>query len=141
MLEAKPAQERSLRFLTIPLPHLGTMPGKRAPSAAAAKGSSNSSSSSAKTRSYASKPKSSLLGLKPTQPSKAKAKRGAQKAKDADVRAELDGGNLAGLRQALASTDKNKPLVEKKQAPAELAKGGDSLAKSMDEVLDLFGAA
>lgn len=35
----------------------------------------------------------------------------------------------------------SKPLVEKKQAPAELAKGGDSLAKSMDEVLDLLGAA
>lgn len=35
----------------------------------------------------------------------------------------------------------SKPLVEKKQAPAELAKGGDSLAQSMDQVLDLLGAA
>jgi hypothetical protein len=99
-------------------------------------------------------------------PTKGKSKkRAAQKARDADVRAELDGGNLSGLRQALKSADKvcglqvsghllvrdkvltqrffgqSKPLVEKKQAPAELAKGGDSLAKSMDEVLDLLGAA
>lgn len=39
-------------------------------------------------------------------PAKGKAKRAAQKARDADVRAELDGGNLSGLRQALKSADK-----------------------------------
>ncbi|POY75169.1 hypothetical protein BMF94_1801 [Rhodotorula taiwanensis] len=117
------------------------MPGKRTSSSATA---SSKSSSSTKTRSQTSKStqgKPSLLGTKAAPPSKGKAKRAAQKVKDADVRAELDGGNLAGLRQALGSADKNKPIVEKKQAPAELAKGGDSLAKSMDDVLDLLATA
>ncbi|KAG0664615.1 hypothetical protein C6P46_001211 [Rhodotorula mucilaginosa] len=119
------------------------MAGKRVPAAAAAKGSHSSASSKTRSHASTSKPKPSLLGMKPAPaPTKGKSKkRAAQKARDADVRAELDGGNLSGLRQALKSADKSKPLVEKKQAPAELAKGGDSLAKSMDEVLDLLGAA
>lgn len=49
--------------------------------------------------------------MKPNPPpmSKGKAKRAAQKAKDADTRHELDGGNLAGLRQALVTADKVSP--------------------------------
>lgn len=43
---------------------------------------------------------------------KPKVTRAAQKVKDADVRAQLDGGNLAGLRQALGSADQVRvPLV------------------------------
>ncbi|KAJ8294297.1 hypothetical protein OF846_002837 [Rhodotorula toruloides] len=80
--------------------------------------------------------KPSLLSMKP--PAGGKGKRGAQKAKDADAREKLDAGRNE-LREALQAS--NKPLVERKEKPVELAKGGDSLAKSMDEVLDLFGAA
>lgn len=81
------------------------------------------------------------------------------------MRAQLDGDRDA-LRAALAGPDQvrfllggaelramlcgvpltrydtqTKALVQKKEEPKELARGGDSLAQSMDEVLDLFGAA
>ena len=87
-----------------------TIPLQRAP-AAAAKGTQPSASSKTRSHASTSKPKPSLLGMKPAPaPTKGKAKqRAAQKARDADVRAELDGGNLSGLRQALKSADQVRP--------------------------------
>ncbi|GAA6053184.1 hypothetical protein JCM3770_000014 [Rhodotorula araucariae] len=83
--------------------------------------------------------KPSLLGLKPPAKSKAKAKKAANKARDADARDKLDRDRDA-LRIALELPAKHGALVsKKKEAPAELARGGDTLAKSMDDVLDLFG--
>lgn len=57
--------------------------------------------------------------MKPNPPpmSKGKAKRAAQKAKDADTRHELDGGNLAGLRQALVTADKVSPDNQASSSP------------------------
>ncbi|BGP48591.1 hypothetical protein JCM10450v2_004467 [Rhodotorula kratochvilovae] len=107
------------------------MPGKcTQPSSRSATPKSRSSASSTNL-------KPSLLGLKP--PAKPKGKKSTNKARDQDAREKLDGEREA-LRMALEGPDKNKPLVQKKEAPAELARGGDSLAKSMDDVLDLFGA-
>ncbi|GAA5897866.1 hypothetical protein JCM8208_003178 [Rhodotorula glutinis] len=113
------------------------MPGKRTqPSKRTATLFSASTKHRSSTTASA-KLKPSLLGLKPpVKPSK----KGTHKARDADVRAKLDDDRDA-LRAALEGPDKNKALVEKKEAPKELARGGDSLAQSMDEVLDLFGAA
>ncbi|GAA5999989.1 hypothetical protein JCM10207_006004 [Rhodosporidiobolus poonsookiae] len=103
------------------------MPGKRATPA---------SKPSSKTKSSASRPlKPSLLGLKPPA---GKAKKGAQKVRDSTVREKLDQSGME-LREALQS--QNKPLVEKKQAPAELARGGDPLAQSMSELEMAFGTA
>ncbi len=83
-----------------------TLSLQRAP-ALTAKGSQSSTSSKTRSHASTSKPKPSLLGMKPVSaPARGKAKRAAQKARDADVRAELDGGNLSGLRQALKSADK-----------------------------------
>ncbi|KPV74983.1 uncharacterized protein RHOBADRAFT_44500 [Rhodotorula graminis WP1] len=121
------------------------MPGKRTQSSKRA-----ATPSSSKHRSSTSAPsnlKPSLLGLKPpVKPSKkGSAAAGHHKARDADVRARLDSDRDA-LRAALEGPDKDRPsqnkaLVEKKEAPKELARGGDSLAQSMDEVLDLFSTA
>ncbi|GAA5921724.1 hypothetical protein JCM3775_001784 [Rhodotorula graminis] len=116
------------------------MPGKRTQSS-----KRTATPSSSKHRSSTSAPsnlKPSLLGLKPpVKPSKkGSAAAGHHKARDADVRARLDSDRDA-LRAALEGPDKNKALVEKKEVPKELARGGDSLAQSMDEVLDLFSTA
>ncbi|GAA5833294.1 hypothetical protein JCM9279_001485 [Rhodotorula babjevae] len=111
------------------------MPGKSSKRTATSSSSTSTKHRSSSTASTKLKP--SLLGLKPPiKPSK----KGTHKARDADVRARLDGDRDA-LRAALEGPNKDKPLVEKKEAPEELARGGDSLAQSMDEVLDLFGAA
>ncbi|GAA6001541.1 uncharacterized protein JCM10292_006304 [Rhodotorula paludigena] len=104
------------------------MPGK----------STSKRSAPGKTSSTASKKqlKPSLLDLKPPTKQKKRAK-GAHKAADTDVREQLDGDREA-LRVALDDGSKKKPLLQKKEAPKELAQAGDPLAQSMDELLDMF---
>ncbi|GAA5967921.1 hypothetical protein JCM11641_005809 [Rhodosporidiobolus odoratus] len=80
--------------------------------------------------------KPSLLGLKQQQ---TKSKKSSHKARDADARERLDKGGME-LREALHSQDK-KPLVKKKEVPTELARGGDPLAQSLDDLSMAFGAA
>ncbi|GAA5820556.1 hypothetical protein JCM11251_003047 [Rhodosporidiobolus azoricus] len=112
------------------------MPGKRTPTA-----KTTSSSTATKTRSSSNRPlKPSLLPLSPpTTKQPRKAAKSAQKARDADAREKLDKGGME-LREALTLQEK-KALVKKQQAPPELAKGGDQLANSLDDLSVAFGAA
>ncbi|GAA5887785.1 hypothetical protein JCM6882_000751 [Rhodosporidiobolus microsporus] len=112
------------------------MPGKRASKP------STTGSTAPKTRSSSNRSSTlkapSLLPLSKPQLGKAK-KRGAQKARDADAREKLDKGGME-LREAL-TLQKKKALVKKQEAPPELARGGDQLANSLDDLSVAFGAA
>ncbi|GAA6028460.1 hypothetical protein JCM8097_007039 [Rhodosporidiobolus ruineniae] len=100
----------------------------------AASSSKNKSTASSSSRSL----KPSLLPLKPHQ-AKLKSKK-PHKAADRDAREKLDQDGLH-LRAALDEVVRDKPLVKKKEAPAELAQGGDPLAQSLDDLSVAFGGA
>ncbi|GAA5862722.1 hypothetical protein JCM8547_003525 [Rhodosporidiobolus lusitaniae] len=91
-----------------------------------------------KSKSSSSRPlKPSLLPLKPQV---SKAKKGQHKARDSDVREKLDQASRVELREALQVEAKT-PLVKKKEVPVELARGGDPLAQSLDDLSMALGAA
>ncbi|GAA6014748.1 hypothetical protein JCM11491_001963 [Sporobolomyces phaffii] len=95
---------------------------------------SNSKTKSSSSRSL--KPAPSLLPLAGKKA--AQAKRGKKpkvhKAKDVDLRDQLNGEDTS-LRRALCAKEEPKgPIVVKNQAPKELAERGSDLAKAMDDL-------
>ncbi|GAA5878224.1 hypothetical protein JCM1840_004041 [Sporobolomyces johnsonii] len=108
------------------------MPGKKPSS------SSSNRTASTKTRSSSQRQlKPSLLSVSKPVPKPKKQR--ANKARDEDLRDELNGGDLA-LRQALQPQKEAGPLVKPKETPKELGQGGTDLAKALDELEMAFAA-
>ncbi|GAA5835816.1 hypothetical protein JCM3766R1_005856 [Sporobolomyces carnicolor] len=106
-----------------------------------AKPASTKTKSSKSTSARSLKATGSLLPLgKKAAMTKQSKKQKVHKAKDVDLRDQLNEEDLE-LRKALeVNTDPAKPIVEKKEAPKELAQRGSELASAMDELEMAFRA-
>ncbi|GAA5983616.1 hypothetical protein JCM5350_004886 [Sporobolomyces pararoseus] len=105
------------------------------------KSSTSKTKSSKSTSSRSLKPSTSLLPLAHKSATAKKNKKPkVHKAKDLDLRDQLNEEDTS-LRKALEAKNEPKgPIIEKKQAPKELGQGGSDLAKAMDELEMAFKA-
>ncbi|GAA5900804.1 uncharacterized protein JCM6883_004660 [Sporobolomyces salmoneus] len=104
-----------------------------------AKSSSTKTKSSKSTSARSLKAPGSLLPLtKKLATAKQNKKQKVHKAKDIDLRDQLNEEDIS-LRRALEADNQPKgPIIERKEAPKELAQRGSELAEAMDELAMAF---